>query len=280
MNPSHIQPSGDLPAAESSNDSDLEFALALAERADEITLANYLSASLTVETKPDRTPVTEGDRAVERALRELIGRHRPEDSVLGEEYGAKGGLVGRSWVIDPIDGTANYLRGVPIWASLIGLLVDGDPRVGVVSAPALGRRWWAAPGVCATQDVSGDVRDLRVSGVRAITDASVSFSDRIGWGEGALDRLLSGVWRTRAFGDFLSHMLVAEGAVDIAAEPELAPWDVAALIPIVTGAGGQVSSTDGGPVLTAGEDSWSVPAGMVSTNGLLQGAAIRRIQGE
>jgi histidinol-phosphatase len=258
---------------------DLNFALMLADRADAITLANYLSASLTVETKPDRTPVTEGDRAVEQALRAMIAEQRGDDAVLGEEYGATGGLTGRSWVIDPIDGTANYLRGVPIWASLIGLLVDGEPQVGVVSAPALGRRWWAAPGICATRDVSGHVRDLHVSGVRGIADASVSFSDRVGWNDGALDRLLAGVWRSRAFGDFLSHMLVAEGAVDIAAEPELAPWDVAALMPIVTGAGGQVSSTAGGAVLQPGTDSWEVPAGMVSTNGLLHSAAIHRIGG-
>ncbi len=256
---------------------DLEFALGLADRADAITLAHYLSASLTVETKPDRTPVTAGDKAVERALREIIAAQRPDDAVLGEEFGATGGLSGRAWVIDPIDGTANYLRGVPIWATLIGLLVDGKPVIGVVSAPALGRRWWAAPGVCATRDVDGTVRELAVSGVRRVADASISFSDRQGWADGSLDRLLADAWRTRAYGDFLSHMLVAEGAVDIAAEPELAPWDVAALMPIVVEAGGAVSGTSGGKVLTVRNGAWQVPAGMLSTNGVLHSPALERL---
>lgn len=256
---------------------DLEFALGLADRADAITLAHYPSASLTVETKPDRTPVTAGDKAVEQALREIIAAQRPDDAVLGEEFGAAGGLTGRAWVIDPIDGTANYLRGVPIWATLIGLLVDGKPVIGVVSAPALGRRWWAAPGVCATRDVDGKVRELSVSGVRRVQDASISFSDRQGWIAGSLDRLLADAWRTRAYGDFLSHMLVAEGAVDIAAEPELAPWDVAALMPIVIEAGGAVSGTSGGKVLTARDGAWQVPAGMLSTNGALHSPALDRL---
>lgn len=258
---------------------DLAFALELADYADAITLANYVSAALTVETKPDRTPVTEGDRAVERDVRARIAASRPDDTVVGEEYGAEGGLTGRTWVIDPIDGTANYLRGVPIWATLIGLISDGRPRIGVVSAPALGRRWWAAPGICATSDVDGGVRELHVSAVRATSDASISFSDREGWPPGALERLLEGAWRTRAYGDFLSHMLVAEGAVDIAAEPVLAPWDVAALMPIVTEAGGSVTGIAGGDVLVPSGDSWTVPAGMVASNGLLHAAALQRLAG-
>lgn len=258
---------------------DLDLALDLADEADTITLASYLSASLRIETKPDRTPVTEGDQAVERAVRSALARSCPDDVVLGEEYGATGGLSGRAWIVDPIDGTANYLRGVPIWATLLALVVDGKPVVGVVSAPALGRRWWAAPGVCATRDVDGAERDLHVSSVRRPADASLSYSDPIGWPPQALHRLTEGMWRTRAFGDFLSHMLVAEGAVDIAVEPELAAWDVAALMPIVTGAGGRVSGTDGHPVLRAREGSWTVPTGLVSTNGLLHDEVLARIAG-
>lgn len=260
------------------HDADLALAQDLADEADTITLATYLSASLRIETKPDRTPVTEGDQAVERRVREVLARRAPQDTVLGEEFGASGGLTGRTWVIDPIDGTANYLRGVPVWATLLGLLVDGLPVVGVVSAPALGRRWWACPGVCATRDVDGTERDLHVSAVSSPADASLSYSDPVGWPSGALKRLTAGMWRTRAFGDFLSHMLVAEGAVDIAVEPELAPWDVAALMPIVTGAGGRVSGTDGGPVLRPDHGSWTVPAGMVSTNALLHSTTLERIE--
>lgn len=259
---------------------DLRLAQSLADEADVLTLATYLSSSLRVETKPDRTPVTEGDKAVERAIRRTLAERAPADAVLGEEFGAEGGLTGRAWIIDPIDGTANYLRGVPIWATLIGLVVDGVPTVGVVSAPALGRRWWAAPGLSVTRDVDGTERDVHVSAVRSPSDASLSYSDPIGWPPGALPRLTEGMWRTRAFGDFLSHMLVAEGAVDIAVEPALAPWDVAALIPIITGAGGRATGTDGGPVLRSANGSWMVPAGLVTSNSLLHAETLRRIAGQ
>lgn len=254
---------------------DLALATELADAADRITMAVFRSAELQVMTKPDRTPVTEADQAVERMIRERLAAARPADTVLGEEFGATGGLQGRSWIIDPIDGTANYLRGVPIWATLIGLVIDGTPTLGMVSAPAMGRRWWAAPGVCATRDVDGRERDLGVSQVATLGDAHFSYSDAVGWPPGALDRLQSSVWRTRGFGDFYSHLLVAEGSVDIGVEPVLAPWDVAALLPIVTGAGGQVTGTDGEPVLRPAADRWLVPSGLVSTNRTLHNEALR-----
>ena len=201
---------------------DLMLALELADEADRITMSAYLDAELRVATKPDRTPVTEADQGVERALRTLLATRRPDDAQLGEEYGALGHSADRCWIIDPIDGTANFLRGVPVWATLIGLVVDGAATLGVVSAPALGRRWWAADGQARTSDVNGRVRRLRTSAVSEWSDASLAYSDPIGWAPGALGRLADGAWRTRGYGDFLSHMLVAEGAVDVAVEPDLA----------------------------------------------------------
>ncbi|MCU0299995.1 MAG: histidinol phosphatase [Candidatus Nanopelagicales bacterium] len=240
---------------------DLALALALADAADAIALDRYRAADLVVETKPDLTPVTEADRAVEAALRAMLAEARPEDPVLGEEFG--GAMTGatRQWVIDPIDATKNYVRGVPVWATLIGLLVEGRAEVGVVSAPALGRRWWAARGAGAhTRGPDGE-RTLHVSAVRDLADASLSFSDHVGWRPGALAALTHGVWRARAYGDFWSHLLVAEGAVDVAAEPELNIWDVAGLVAIVEEAGGRITGVDGSPALGAGSG--------LTTNGLL-----------
>lgn len=245
---------------------DLDIALSLADIADGLSMARYRADDLVVDTKPDFTPVTEADRAVEQALRAELARLRPGDSVLGEEYGAVGD-ASRRWVLDPIDGTKNYVRGVPVWATLIGLMIDDDVAVGVVSAPALGRRWWAARGHGAYLSEPGTAapRRLRVSAVASLADASFSFSDPIGWAEqgagAGLEHLLAGTWRQRAYGDFWSHMLVAEGAVDIAAEPELQTYDMAALIPIVLEAGGSITSYDGGPALGGGS--------AVSTNGAL-----------
>lgn len=231
---------------------DLALALRLADTADAVALARYRAVDLVVDTKPDLTPVTEADRAVEQALRDLLAAQRPEDLVLGEEYGGTPAAGRRQWVIDPIDATKNYVRGVPVWATLIGLVAGGRPVVGVVSAPALGRRWWAATGAGAHALGPEGPRVLRVSGVRSLSDASLSFSDHVGWPEGGLAALVSRVWRSRAYGDFWSHVLVAEGAVDVAAEPELNVWDIAALIPIVEEAGGRISGYDGAPALLAG----------------------------
>ncbi|HEX6886777.1 MAG TPA: inositol monophosphatase family protein [Candidatus Nanopelagicales bacterium] len=240
---------------------DLALAHALADAADGLALARYRAADLRVETKPDLTPVTEADRAVEQALRAVLATERPDDLVLGEEFGGGLAQAGRQWILDPIDATKNYVRGVPVWATLIALAVDATVEVGLVSAPALGRRWWAARGAGAWTLGPEGQRQLRASGVRTLSDASLSVSDHVGWAPGVLERLTGSVWRARAYGDFWSHLLVAEGAVDVAAEPELHPWDVAALVPIVEEAGGRITGYDGAAALGAGSG--------VTTNGLL-----------
>lgn len=226
---------------------DLDLALRIADAADAITTARFGAADLVVEAKPDLTPVSDADRAVEAAARDVLGRERPDDALIGEEFGTVGDAR-RRWVIDPIDGTKNYVRGVPVWATLIALLDGDDVVVGVVSAPALGRRWWASRGAGAYLSVGGDApRRLAVSAVADLADASLSYSSLDDWGgrQGAFLDLSHRVWRTRAYGDFWSYMLVAEGAVDLAAEPELSLWDVAALAPIVTEAGGRLSGVNG-----------------------------------
>jgi histidinol-phosphatase len=234
---------------------DLELALHLAEVADQMTMDRFGALDLLIETKPDLTPVTEADRAVEQRLRAMIAEARPQDGVLGEEFGSSGSADGRQWIIDPIDGTKNYVRGVPVWATLIALVQHDEVVVGVISAPALVRRWWAGRGLGAWGQALGKepVR-LQASGVRSLADASLSFSDAIGWGSSAagLVALQEQTWRQRGYGDFWSHMLVAEGAVDIATEPELGPWDIAAIVPIVTEAGGRISAMDGRAPLVGG----------------------------
>ena len=232
---------------------DLALAHRLADAADAITLSRYQALDLTVTTKPDNTPVTDADKSAEDAIRALLHAHRPEDGIVGEEFGSEGSDKERYWVLDPIDGTKNFLRGVPTWATLIGLIEksdDGSERViaGVVSAPALFRRWYALEGGGAFVIVNGDVpKKINVSAISKIEDASISHSDFIGWGERLkpFNDLLQSAWRTRAHGDFWSHMLVAEGAVEVAAEPSLALWDMAALDIIVREAGGRFTNLDG-----------------------------------
>ena len=254
-------------------DDDLSVALDLADQADTITLARFGAIDLVVDTKPDLTPVSDADRAVETTLRETLARVRPDDSVLGEEFGGSTSFSGRQWIIDPIDGTKNFVRGVPVWASLIALLDDGVPQVGVVSAPALQRRWWAAGGGGAFATF-GDApaRRISVSSVAQLDSASLSFSSLSGWAQlGLRDRFLDltdAVWRVRAFGDFLSYCLVAEGAVDIAAEPEVSVWDLAPLDILVREAGGTFSNLDG----TAGPHGGSA----VATNGVLHDPVLAR----
>lgn len=248
---------------------DLALALELANIADKITLDRFEAADLQVNSKPDMTPVSDADIAVEEALREKLGADRPTDAILGEEFGGSATFAGRQWVIDPIDGTKNFVRGVPVFATLIALLVDGKPVVGVVSAPALARRWWAAEGSGAWRSFNGgSPKKLAVSGVSEIADASVSFSSLDGWRDRNLlagfQQLSDDTWRLRGFGDFFSYCLVAEGAVDIAMEPEVSLWDLAPLSVLVTEAGGRFSSL-------AGEDG---PHGgdALATNGLLHDA--------
>jgi histidinol-phosphatase len=243
----------------------------MADRADAITMRLFRSTSLRVETKPDLTPVTEADQETEQALRATLLAERPDDSVLGEEFGTTAATNRRHWIIDPIDGTKNYVRGVPVWATLIALTVDDDPVVGVVSAPALGRRWWAALGSGAfVTELGSAPRRLQVSAVQRIDDASFSYSDAVGWQErgaaSGLAVLQAQSWRQRAYGDFWSHLLVAEGAVDIAAEPALGAWDMAAIIPIVREAGGRITAFDGAAALSGGC--------AVTTNGLLHPAVL------
>src|SRR5699024_4541684 len=230
-------------------DDDLRLAHVIADQVDAQTMARLQALDLHVETEPDTTPVTDADRTADAIARGQLSRTRPRDSALGEELGSTGNGP-RQWVIDPIDGRKNFVRGVPVWATLIAL-VDGDrPVLGVVSAPALNRRWWAALGSGAWTGRSlSSASRMHVSGVKDLADASPSYASLGGWSE--IDRmeaflnLLSSVWRTRAFGDFWSYMLLAGGAVDIACEPELELYDMAALVPIVTDAGGKFTSLAG-----------------------------------
>jgi len=253
--------------------SDLELALQLADIADEISLKRFEALDLIIESKPDLSPVTDADKAVEVAIREAISQARIDDLVVGEEFGSPDSLIGKYyWVIDPIDGTKNYLRGVPTWATLIGLVnPEGRVVVGVVSAPALLRRWWAAEGTGAKLKFNGEQRDIRVSKVSNLSDASISYSDLIGWGprREKFVALQGRIWRTRGHGDFWSHMLVAQGAVDLAVEPSLALWDMAALDVIVREAGGKFTNISG----EAGPHGGSA----ISSNGLVHEAFMREI---
>jgi histidinol-phosphatase len=243
---------------------DLALALSLADDADRITLGRFLAEDLAIETKPDLTPVTEADRAVEQAVRDGLAQARGGDAVLGEEYGVSEGRAGeRRWIIDPIDATKNYVRGIPVWATLLALEEAGEVAVGVVSAPAMGRRWWAARGHGAfvSDGLDGGARRMRVSSVRELADAQLCFPGLDDWddagGIGALIELAGRCWRSRGFGDFWSYMLVAEGAADVTCEPIVALWDVAAPQVIVEEAGGRftdrrgIRTADGGDAIAS-----------------------------
>ena len=266
---------------------DLALAHALADLADAITLNRYQAQDLVITNKPDNTPVTDADRAVETAIREALATHRQTDGLVGEEFGSDKGTSNRYWVIDPIDGTKNFMRGVPTWATLIALVnVDSsgieEVVVGIASAPALARRWSAAKGLGAYVrfnsgsaddlweefDASSNEKKISVSKVAKLSDASISYSDFVGWGDRLepFQKMLANAWRTRGIGDFWSHMLVAEGAVDVAIEPSFAVWDMAALDIIVREAGGTFTNTAGqkGPFGGSG----------VSTNGALHNTVI------
>ena len=254
---------------------DLRLAHLLADDADSLTTARFKALDLHVMSKPDLTPVTDADQAVEEAIRRTLSRVRSRDAVTGEEQGTTGNSQ-RRWIIDPIDGTKNFVRGVPVWATLISLVVDDEVVVGVVSAPQLQRRWWASAGGGAWTGKSLlKATRMQVSDVRRLEDASFSYSSLSGWED--RDRLEDVLaltrrcWRTRAYGDFWSYMLVAEGAVDIAAEPELEVYDMAALDVIVREAGGSFTSLDGSP------GPWGGNA--VASNGHLHDAAMAFLGG-
>jgi len=261
---------------------DLALALELADLADAVSLSRFRAVDLDIRTKPDRSFVTEADLAVERVIRDRLAAERPEDGILGEEFGIAGDST-RQWIIDPIDGTANFLRGVPVWGSLISLAIDGVPVVGVASAPAMARRWWAATGMGAWTTASAaelgvsesradapsaafpNARRISVSRVADLGDAALSFQSIAQWRDaGYLDRLLAlagRVWRDRAYGDLWSYMLLAEGLIDIVAEFDVKPYDLAALVPIVEEAGGRFTSITGEPGPWHGSS--------LATNGLL-----------
>ena len=228
---------------------DLDLALRLADAADAASMSRFDAADLEVRLKSDATHVTETDLATERAIRAVLEAERPEDGVFGEEYGISGDAR-RQWIVDPIDGTANYLKGIPMWTTLIALSIDGIPRVGVASQPAIGRRWWAATGLGAwTNAPAGEPRRLSVSKVDTVAEASVSFQSIGQWREAgrldALERLTSAVWRDRGYGDAWPYMLLAEGRLEFVAEFGVREYDIAALVPIVTEAGGKFTSFDG-----------------------------------
>lgn len=229
---------------------DLALALELADLADSLTMERFEATDLKVDSKPDMSPVSDADLACEELLRGKLTDARPSDAILGEEFGGDVTHEGRQWVIDPIDGTKNFVRGVPVWATLISLLVDGEPVVGVISAPALARRWYAARESGAWRSFNGgSPKKLAVSGVSSLADASLSFSSLEGWEardlRGKFIALTDSTWRLRGYGDFFSYCLVAEGAVDIAAEPEVSLWDLAALSVLVSEAGGRFTSLAG-----------------------------------
>ncbi|WP_199511561.1 histidinol-phosphatase [Nucisporomicrobium flavum] len=232
---------------------DLALAHLLADTADSISMARFRALDLHVQSKPDLTPVSDADTAVEQAIRSTLARARPRDGVIGEEFGsstAPAGQGNRHWVIDPIDGTKNFIRGVPIWGTLIALMEGERPVAGLVSAPALGRRWWGALGHGAYAGKhQRAATKISVSGVRRLSDASLAYAslpdwEKAGYLEPMLD-LMRDTWRSRGYGDFYGYMLLAEGAVDAMVYPNLSLWDVAALIPIVLEAGGSFTDLAG-----------------------------------
>jgi len=251
----------------------LDLARNLADEADTITMARFRAHDLQVATKPDLTPVSEADEAVERAVRDRLGAY-PGHAVLGEEFDDhEPDDAEWRWIVDPIDGTKNYVRGVPIWATLIGVEHAGELVVGLVSAPALAMRWWGARGLGAFRNGER----ITVSAVTTLDDAQVSFawdtSDRFR-ADGIGERLLNlshQCWRTRGIGDFWQHMLVAEGAFDIAIDPIVASWDIAALIPIVNEAGGRWSTLDGTADFASAES-------FVCTNGRVHDAVLKSMR--
>lgn len=227
-------------------------------------MSRFDASDLDVRTKADASHVTEADLATERVIREILTAERPDDGVFGEEYGVVGDSR-RQWIIDPIDGTANYLKGIPMWATLIALAVDGVPQVGVVSQPAIGRRWWAAKGHGAWTLAGTQARRIHVSDISMFNEASVSFQsigqwDAVGRADDLM-RLSRAVWRDRGYGDAWPYMLLAEGRLEMVAEFGVKEYDIAAHLPIITEAGGRLTAIDGSASLSE--------RSVLATNGLL-----------
>ncbi|WP_396668155.1 inositol monophosphatase family protein [Microbacterium sp. R86528] len=244
---------------------DLELALRIADAADSASMSRFDSEDLEVSKKADATHVTEADLATERVIRDLIEAERPSDGIFGEEFGVTGDSA-RQWIIDPIDGTANYLKGIPMWSTLISLAIDGIPRVGIVSQPSIGRRWWGATGLGSwTNTPSGSIRRLAVSAINSLAESSVSFQSIEQWRDAdelpALERLTSAVWRDRGYGDAWPYMLLAEGRLEFVAEFGVKEYDIASHVPIILEAGGRFTSF-------TGNDSLSERSSL-ATNGVL-----------
>jgi len=232
---------------------DLEFALFLADRADEITLSHFArTEDLSVQTKPDRSLVTKADTATEQALRAAIREAHPTDAVLGEEHGSTPSTSHRRWILDPIDHTNNYVRGLPVFATLIALEEDGEITVGVVSAPAMGRRWWAARG----QGAYADNERIAVSQIGDLSDAHVSIAALHRWNRRGLVPAITEIATTALFewgsGGFWGQMLVAEGRLDVSLDPWGQIWDLAASKVIVEEAGGRLTDLTGAPRIDQG----------------------------
>jgi histidinol-phosphatase len=252
-------------------DGELLLALRVADAADAVSLAGFTSRGFSVMRKADKSEVTEIDRATETAITDILRAERPEHSVYGEEHGIVGPADARfQWVIDPIDGTSNFVRGVPVWASLIALVYDNVPVLGVVSAPAMRMRWWA--------HVAGEAffngAKIRVSEIAELRRASLSITVNKYWHDvdpdGLLEKLQRSVSRVRGYGDFWQHMLVAQGAVDVAIDSiGLAPYDIAALVPIVQQAGGMCTDR-------LGETNWRANS-LVTSNSLLHAATLAHL---
>lgn len=254
---------------------DVALALRLADAADAVSMKRFDAADLDVQTKSDASPVTEADLATEQAIRGILAAERPGDGIFGEEFGASG-TGARQWIIDPIDGTANYLRGIPMWATLIALVIDGVPRVGVASQPAIGRRWWAAAGLGAwTNTPGGASRRIRTSDVSDLAQSSVSFQSVAQWddvGRSAdLLRLTRSVRRDRGYGDAWPYLLLAEGRLEFVAEFDVKEYDIAALVPIVHEAGGRFTDIDGADTLSSRSS--------LATNGILHDAYLDLLRG-
>jgi histidinol-phosphatase len=249
-------------------DGDLAFALELADAADAVTLPRFRAADLRVDTKPDTSVVSDADHAAEQRIRDLVRERRAGEGVLGEEGGDDGTDV--RWIVDPIDGTQNFVRGVPVWGTLLALEREGRPVVSVVSAPALHRRWWASRGGGAF----ADGESIRVSGIVRLQDASVSVTSPASMSRAGFERqyldLSHRAWSSRGLSDFWQHCLVAEGAVDVALEPYLNTWDYVPVQLIVEEAGGRCSDFAGGPPAHR--------ASFVSTNGRLHDAVLEALR--